>query len=162
MDIFYYVMNYSSKGIIDTACSGAFKRKSVEEVNQHIEDLAKSNYKAPSETLGSNNRLRGGGIKEINNMLAIEAKMDALMNKMSNQERRNQSAHRVGTMKRGEKKSLTDEGLSHEGPYQVEEARFVNGNRSYHFNPNTNLLTHCTPALRNDENFSYGIGVQQV
>ena len=31
MDIFYHSMNYNSKGIIDAACCGAFKRKSVEE-----------------------------------------------------------------------------------------------------------------------------------
>ena len=48
MDIFYHSMNYSSKGIIDAACCGAFKRKSAEEANQLIEDLAKSNYRAPS------------------------------------------------------------------------------------------------------------------
>ena len=39
MDIFYHSMNYSSKGIIDAACCGAFKRKSAEEANQLIEDL---------------------------------------------------------------------------------------------------------------------------
>ena len=33
MDIFYYAMNYYSKGIIDAACCGAFKRKSTEEAN---------------------------------------------------------------------------------------------------------------------------------
>ena len=33
LDIFYYSMNYTSKGIIDAACCGAFKRKSAEEVN---------------------------------------------------------------------------------------------------------------------------------
>ena len=33
MDIFYHAMNYSSKGIIDAACCGAFKRKSAEEAN---------------------------------------------------------------------------------------------------------------------------------
>ena len=43
MDIFYHAMNYSSKGIIDVALCGAFKRKSTEEANQLIEDLAKSN-----------------------------------------------------------------------------------------------------------------------
>ena len=33
MDIFFYhSMNYTSKGIIDAACYGALKRKSVEEV----------------------------------------------------------------------------------------------------------------------------------
>ena len=52
---------------------------------------------------------------------------------------------------------MTGEGLAHEGPYHVEEAQFVNGNRSYNFKPNISLLTHYTPALRNHENFSYGI-----
>ena len=33
MDIFYHAMNYSSKGIIDATCYGAFKRKSVGEAN---------------------------------------------------------------------------------------------------------------------------------
>ena len=31
------------------------------------------------------------------------------------------SEHEVGTMEGNEKKSITNEGLSHEGPYQVEE-----------------------------------------
>ena len=44
IDIFYHAMNYSSKGIIDAACCGAFKRKSNEKANQLIEDLGKSNY----------------------------------------------------------------------------------------------------------------------
>ena len=48
MDIFYHAMNYTSKGIIDAACYGAFKRKSVEEAKQLIKDLAKCNFKAPS------------------------------------------------------------------------------------------------------------------
>ena len=90
MDIFYHVMNYSPKGIIDAACSGAFKRKSAKEANQLIEDLAKRNYRAPSETSRSNSRLREGGIIELNKMSAIEVKLDALITKMSNQERRNQ------------------------------------------------------------------------
>ena len=46
MDIFYHAMNYTSKGIIDAACCGAFKRKSAEEANQLIEDLTNNNYKA--------------------------------------------------------------------------------------------------------------------
>ena len=52
MDIFYHSMNYDSKGIIDAAYYGAFKRRSAEEARQLIEDLAKCNYKAPSEALG--------------------------------------------------------------------------------------------------------------
>ena len=31
MDIFYHSINYTSKGIINAACCGAFKRKSAEE-----------------------------------------------------------------------------------------------------------------------------------
>ena len=161
MDIFYNAMNYSSKGIINAACCGAFKRKNAKEANQLIEDLVKSNYRASFETSRSNSRLRGGGIIELNKTSTIEAKLDALKNKMSNQKIRNQSAHQVGTREGGEQKSITDEGLAHEGPYQVEEAQFVNGNRRYNFKPNTNLPTHYTLTLRNHENFSYGSGVNQ-
>ena len=96
MDIFYHVMNCFSKGIIDATCCGAFKRKSAEEANQLIEDLAKSNYRALAETSGSNNRLKGGGMLELNRMTAIEAKLDVLMSKMNTQERRSHSANTVG------------------------------------------------------------------
>ena len=54
---------------------------------------------------------------------------------------------------------MTDEGLAHEGPYQVEEAQFVGGNIRYNLKPNNNLPTYYTPTLRNHENFSYGSGV---
>ena len=81
MDIFYHAMNYTSKGIIDASCCGAFKRRSAEEVRQLIEDLAKCNYKAPFEASGSSNRMRGSGLIELDRMTAIEAKMDAVMNK---------------------------------------------------------------------------------
>ena len=58
MDIFYHAMNYFSKGIIDVACCGVFKRKSVEEGNQIIEELTKCNYRTPSEASGSSGRYR--------------------------------------------------------------------------------------------------------
>ena len=161
MDIFYHSMNYTSKGIIDAACCGAFKRKSVEEAKQLIEDLAKCNYRAPFETSGSSSILKGIGVIEPNKMIAIEAKLDALMNKMGNQDRRMHLAHEVGIIERNEQKSGADEGLAHDGPYQVEEAQFLNANRSYNFKPNLNLPTKYTPALRNHENFSYGGGAMQ-
>ena len=66
----------------------------------------------------------------------------------------------MGIEEGGEQKCMTDEGLAHEGPYQVKEAQFVNGNRRYNFKPNNNLPTHYTPASRNHENFSYGSAVQ--
>ena len=96
---------------------------------------------------------------ELNRMTSIEAKLDALMNKMGNQDRRMHLAHEVGIVEGNEQKHSSDEGLAYEGPYQVEEAQFVNGNRSYNFKPNLNLPTHYTPSLRNHENFSYGGGL---
>ena len=75
-----------------------------------IEDLAKCNYRASSRTSGSSNRLKGGVI-ELNKMTAVEAKLDALMNKMGNKERIMHSAHEVGTIERNEQKSSAEEGL---------------------------------------------------
>ena len=158
MDIFYHSMNYASKGIIDAAYYGAFKRRSVEEATQLIEDLSKCNYKAPSEASGSNNRLKGSGVIKLDQMITIEAKLDALMNKLGNNERRMHTTLEVGTVDEGEKRYSAEEGSTHEGSYQVEEAQYLNANRSYTFKPNLNLPTQDTPILRNHENFSYGGG----
>ena len=79
-------------------------------------------------------------------MLAIEAKLDAIMSRINNQERRNHSAHEVEIVEKAEQKSVAEQGLAHEGPYQVEEAQFINGNKSYNFKPNINLHTHYTPC----------------
>ena len=54
---------------------------------------------------------------ERNKMLAIKAKLDALMNKVCMQERSNWSAHLVGTVE-DQQKVLNNEGLAHDGPYQ--------------------------------------------
>ena len=159
MDIFYHVMNYASKGIIDASCCGAFKRISVEEARQLIEDLAKYNYKAQSEASGSSSRLRGSGLIELNRMTAIEAKLDAVMNKLGSNERRMHTAHEVGAVKEGIRSST--EGPVEEESYQIEETKYMSEQRSYHFKPNSNLPTHYTPALRNHENLSYGGGAQQ-
>ena len=117
MDIFYYLMNYSSNGIIYAAYYGAFKRKSVEKANQLIEDLAKSNYRAVAKTVGSSSRVREGGMLELNRMTAIEVKLDVMMSKMSTQERRSHSKNAIGIEERGEHKCMTGEELAHEGPY---------------------------------------------
>ena len=82
-----------------------------------IKDLAKCNYRASSETSGSSSKLKGSRVIELNRMTAIEAKLDALMNKMGNQDRRMHSEHEVGTIDENEQKSGVDEGLAHEGPY---------------------------------------------
>ena len=125
-----------------------------------MEDLAKSNYKAPSETSGGSSRLRGSGVIELNKMSTIEAKLDALMDKVCMQEISNRFAHLVGIVE-DQQKVMNDEGPAQDGPYRQEEVHFINGNGSYNFKPNTNLPTHYTPALRNYENFSYGPAAQQ-
>ena len=55
---------------------------------------------------------------ELNKMSATQAKLDALMSRLSNQKRRSHLANEVGTMEVVEHK-CADEGLAHEGPYQV-------------------------------------------
>ena len=125
------------------------------------EDLAKCNYKSPSKTSRSISRLKGSGMLELNRMTSIEAKLDALMSKMGNHERKMHSTNEVGIVDENEKRTSPEEGLAYEGPYQVEEAQYLNANRSYNFKPNLNLPTHYSPALRNHENFSYGGGAQQ-
>ena len=93
-------------------------------------------------------------------MTAIEAELDVIMNRMNNQERRNHSVNEVGIMNGVEQNNVADKGLAHEGAYPVEEVQYLNGNISYNFKPNSNLLTHYTPTLRNHGNLSYGGGMQ--
>ena len=106
MDIFYHAMNYASKGIIDASCCGAFKRRNAEEVRQLIEDLAKCNYKASSKASGSSSRLRGNSLIGLDRMTAIEAKLDAVMNKLGNNEKRMHTAHEVEAVKEGMRNRL--------------------------------------------------------
>ena len=98
MDIFYHAMNYNSKDIIDASCYGAFKRRNAEEAWKLIEDLAKCNYKAPSEASGSSSKLKGNGLIGLDRMATIEVKLDAVMNKLGNNERRMHTAHEVGAV----------------------------------------------------------------
>ena len=159
MDIFYHAINYASKGIIDASCCGAFKRRNAKEAWQLIKDLAKCNYKAPSEASRSSSRLKGNGLIRLDRMTVIEAKLDAVMNKVGNNERRMHTANEVGVGEERSRRSAKE--LVREVPYQVEETKYMNEQRSYHFKPNPNLQTYYTPALRNHENFSYGGGSQQ-
>ena len=160
MDIVYHSLNDTSKGIIDASCCGAFKRKSVEEARDLIADLAKCNMKAPSEFSGSYNKARGSGVIELNKMIAMEEKLDAIMHRMDKQEKKLHSAHEIGAVERGGIRR-SDEGSIDEDPYAIEEANYLNEQRSYHFKPNPNLPTHYNPTLRNHENFSYSGGASQ-
>ena len=78
---------------------------------------------------------------------AIEAKLDAVMNKLSSNEIRMHTAYEVGAVREGRRNN--DEGFEEEEPYQVEETKYMNEQRSYHFKPNPNLPTHYSPTLRN-------------
>ena len=160
MDIVYHSLNDTSKGIIDASCCGAFKRKSAEEARDLIADLAKCNMKATSESSGSNNKTRGSGIIELNKMTAIEAKLDAIMHRMDKREKRLHFAHEIGAVERDGIRRSAERPIE-EDPYQVEEAKYMSEQRSYHFKPNPNLPTHYNLALRNHENFSYGGGASQ-
>ena len=82
-DIFYHAMNNSSKGTVDAASRGAFKRKSAEEATHLIQEQAKRNYRAPSEALGSSSRFRAGDVIELNKMTTSEAKLYAIMNRIN-------------------------------------------------------------------------------
>ena len=160
MDIVYHSLNDTSKGIIDSSFYGAFKRKSVEEARDLIADLAKCNMKAPSEFTMSYSKAKGSGVIELNKMTTMEAKLDVVMHRMDKQKKRLHSAHEIGAVER-EKIRRGVEGSADENPYAVEEANYLNEQRSYHFKPNPNLPTHYNPALRNHENFSYGRGASQ-
>ena len=116
MDIFYHSMNYTSKGTMDAAFGGAFKRKNVKEATQLIEELAKRNYRAPFEALGSNSWLKGGVI-DLKKMSAIEAELDALVNRMKTQDKRGYSCNELELVEGVGQKCATEEGLAHEGPY---------------------------------------------
>ena len=124
MDIFYHAMNYASKGIIDASCYGAFKRRSAEEARELIEDLAQCNYKAPSEASGSSSRLKGNGLIGLDRMTAIEAKIEAVLNKLGSNERRMHTAYEVGVVEERMRRSA--DGLVEEEPYQVEETKYMN------------------------------------
>ena len=130
---------------------GAFKRKSADEARDLIEDLARCNMKNPSESSGSNSRAKGSGVIELNKMTSMEAKLDAIMHKMDKHENRYHYAHEIGAVDR-EGMTRSVEGLAEEDPYQVEEAKYLNEQRSYRSKPNLNLPTHYNPALRSHEN----------
>ena len=100
MDIIYHSLNDTSKGIIDSSCCGAFKRRSAEEPKHVIEDLAKCNMKAPSESSESNSRTKRSGVIELKKMTVVEAKLDAIMHKLGNQEKRMHYAHEIGVVGR--------------------------------------------------------------
>ena len=106
MDIVYHSLNDTSKGIIDASCCGAFKRKSAEEARDLIEDLAECNMKPPSESSGSSSRTRGSGVIELNRMTTMEAKINVIMHRLGNQEKKLHSAHEIEQRKEMESEEV--------------------------------------------------------
>ena len=89
---------------------------------------------------------------ELSKMTAMEAKLDAIMNRMDKQERKMHTAHEIGVVERellrGSVDVPTDELF-----YDAEEVKYLGEPRSYHFKPNPNLPAHYHLTLRNHENF---------
>ena len=108
-------------GIIDASCCGGFKRRNAEEARQVIEDLAKCNYKTPSESSRSSSRMRGNGLIGLDITTTIEAKLYAVMTKLSSNEKKMHIAHEVGVVREGRRNNV--EGYEEEEPYQVEETK---------------------------------------
>ena len=92
---------------------------------------------------------------ELSKMIAMEAKLDAIMNRMDKQERKMHTAHEIGVVERELLRGSVDV-PTEELFYDAEEVKYLGEPRSYHFKPNPNLPAHYHPALRNHENFSYG------
>ena len=136
----------------------SIQKKKAEEARDLIEDLAKCNMKAPSEFTRGNNR--GKKVIKLSKMTTMEAKLDAIMHRMEKHERKMHTAHEIGAVER-EAMRRSAEIPKEEDAYEVEEAKYVNEPRKYHFKPNPNLPTHYSPTLRNHENFSYGGGALQ-
>ena len=97
---------------------------------------------------------------ELSKMTAMEAKLDAIMHRMDKQKRKMHTAHKIEAVER-EARRRSAETPTEEDSYGVEEVKYVNEPRNYHFKPNPNLPAHYSPALRNHENFSYGGGALQ-
>ena len=67
--------------------------------------------------------MRGNGLIGLDRTIAIEAKLDAIMNKLSSNKKRMHTAHEVGAVREGRRNS--GKGYEEEEPYQVEEAQYL-------------------------------------
>ena len=72
----------------------------------------------PSESSGSGSRAKEKEMIKLNKMSAMEAKLDALMQRL---DKRMHSANEIGAVER-EGRVNNDEGHAEEGSYAVEEA----------------------------------------
>ena len=96
---------------------------------------------------------------ELSKMTAMEANLDCIMHMMDKQERKMNTVQ-IGAVEREAMRRSVEIPIE-ENSYGVEEVKYMNEPRNYHFKPNPNLPTHYSPTLRNQENFSYGAGAAQ-
>ena len=68
--------------------------------------------------------MKGNGLIGLDRMIAIETKLEAVLNKLGSNERRMHTAHEVGAVEERIRRSA--EGLVDEKPYQVEETKYMN------------------------------------
>ena len=68
--------------------------------------------------------MKGNGLLGLDRMITIEAKLEAVLNKLGSNERRMHTAHEVGAVEERTRRSA--EGLVEEEPYQVEETKYMN------------------------------------
>ena len=88
-----------------------------------------------------------GGLHEIERMSSLEAKFEALMNRLNRQAPKESTLGEIAYMQ-------TRNALMENTPHPIEDAKFMN-NRSYTFRPNNNLPSYYHSGLRNHENLSY-------
>ena len=129
---------------MDAACGGSITMKTPREDNLMFEESTKNNHQPHSER---GDGRKQGGLHEVDKMLSLEAKLEALMVRL------NQQAPKELTV--GEIAYMQAQGALMANPLpQIEDANYVN-NISYTFRPKNNLPSHYHPGLRNHENFSY-------
>lgn len=98
---------------------GAIGRKTYEEAIEILELLAKQNKQSSDEPS------KGLGIVELEKILTLERKIDAMMLKMKGRDNRHSPIDQMAEIQ------IVDEGLTQEEPYRVEEVQYVGGSRSY-------------------------------
>ena len=74
---------------------------------------------------------------ELGKMTAIEAKLDAIMHRMDKQERKMHTTHEIGAVEK-EQMRRSAKVPTEEDSYGVEEVKYVNELRNYHFKTNPN------------------------
>ena len=102
--------------------------KTAREANLMIEELAKNNYQPPFE-IGDGRKQ--GGLHEVDRMSSLEAKFEALMERLNQQASKEPTIGEIAYMQ-------AQGGFMANPPLQIEDANYVN-NRSYTFQPNNNL-----------------------